>query len=148
VITHTDNVSVPGWSGVGYIIVNPKTGDGGYYISGGENGGFALLAAASLILWIALGTISLFPAAANIAVLVIGAALLLMIAGTMLIVGNKQACFVAAQLAIAIITKASLFKHGRRLLALLAPILGLSSISAWKLCHCNEGPPYCLDFIP
>ena len=37
--THTSNVSVPGWSGVGYIVVNPKTGDGGYYISGGENGG-------------------------------------------------------------------------------------------------------------
>jgi len=40
VTTHTNNVSVPGWSGVRYIVVNPKTGDGGYYISGGENGGF------------------------------------------------------------------------------------------------------------
>jgi len=43
VTTHTSNASVPGWSGVGYIVVNPKTGDGGYYISGGENGAFAKL---------------------------------------------------------------------------------------------------------
>ncbi len=40
VITHTDAVSVPGWSGAGYIIVDPETGDGAYKISGGGNGGF------------------------------------------------------------------------------------------------------------
>ena len=37
--THADNVSVPGWSGAGYIIIDPRTGEGGYYISGGSNGG-------------------------------------------------------------------------------------------------------------
>jgi len=41
VTTHTSNVSVPGWTGSGYIVIDPKTGDGGYYISGGSNGGFA-----------------------------------------------------------------------------------------------------------
>lgn len=39
VITHTDAVSVPGWSGAGYIILDPKTGDGAYKIGGGGNGG-------------------------------------------------------------------------------------------------------------
>ena len=39
VITHTDAVSVPGWSGAGYIITDPMTGDGAYKISGGGNGG-------------------------------------------------------------------------------------------------------------
>ncbi len=39
VTTHTNNVSVPGWSGAGYIIIDPKTGDGAYLISGGANGG-------------------------------------------------------------------------------------------------------------
>ena len=39
VITHTDAVSVPGWRGAGYIIVDPETGDGAYRISGGKNGG-------------------------------------------------------------------------------------------------------------
>jgi len=40
VTTHTDAVSVPGWSGAGYIIIDPVTGDGAYKISGGGNGGF------------------------------------------------------------------------------------------------------------
>jgi hypothetical protein len=51
VITHTDAVSVPGWSGAGYIITDPVTGDGAYKISGGGNGGwYTLLAAASTAL--------------------------------------------------------------------------------------------------
>ena len=43
VTTHTSNVSVPGWTGAGYIVIDPKTGDGGYYISGGSNGGFSVV---------------------------------------------------------------------------------------------------------
>jgi len=43
VTTHTDNVSVPGWSGAGYIVIDPKTGDGAYLISGGTNGGFTTM---------------------------------------------------------------------------------------------------------
>jgi hypothetical protein len=39
VITHADAVSVPGWTGAGYIITDPVTGDGAYKISGGGNGG-------------------------------------------------------------------------------------------------------------
>jgi hypothetical protein len=39
VITHTDAVSVPGWSGAGYIITDPDTGAGAYKIAGGANGG-------------------------------------------------------------------------------------------------------------
>jgi len=38
IITHTDAISVPGWSGAGYIILDPITGDSGYKISGGVNG--------------------------------------------------------------------------------------------------------------
>jgi hypothetical protein len=40
VLTHTDAVSVPGWSGAGYILFDPKTGDGAFKIGGGQNGGF------------------------------------------------------------------------------------------------------------
>jgi len=43
VITHTDNVSVPGWSGAGYAVIDPLTGSDAYMISGGENGGFLLI---------------------------------------------------------------------------------------------------------
>jgi len=40
VITHTDLVSVPGYTGAGYIIFDPVTGDGAYKIAGGGNGGW------------------------------------------------------------------------------------------------------------
>jgi hypothetical protein len=39
VLTHTDAVSVPGWTGAGYILFDPKTGDGAFKIGGGMNGG-------------------------------------------------------------------------------------------------------------
>jgi len=49
VVAHTNNVSVPGWTGAGYIIFNPDTGDGAYKISGGANGAFLLFVGALLI---------------------------------------------------------------------------------------------------
>jgi hypothetical protein len=38
VIAHTDPVSVTGWTGCGYVILDPATGTGAYKISGGANG--------------------------------------------------------------------------------------------------------------
>jgi len=38
-IAHTRNVSVPGWSGAGYLILDPEIMDGSYKIAGGGNGG-------------------------------------------------------------------------------------------------------------
>jgi len=43
VITHADSVSVPGWSGGGYIILDPEDFTGSYKISGGSNGGLMAL---------------------------------------------------------------------------------------------------------
>ena len=40
VITHSDAVSIPGWSGAGYVIIDPETGDGVYKIENGTNGTF------------------------------------------------------------------------------------------------------------
>lgn len=55
VITHSDDVGVPGWTGAGYIIFDPTTGDGAYKIGGGANGtaekvanAFSILAAGAL----------------------------------------------------------------------------------------------------
>lgn len=68
VITHTDAVSVPGWSGAGYIITDPVMGDGAYKISGGGNGGFlaGVLFGMSLFLFISLfftlGSLAILPA--------------------------------------------------------------------------------------
>jgi transglutaminase-like putative cysteine protease len=38
VITHTHAVSVPGWSGAGYVILDPETNVGAWKIGGGSNG--------------------------------------------------------------------------------------------------------------
>jgi hypothetical protein len=40
--THMDAVSVPVWTGAGYIIFDPEAGDGVYKISGIQNGAFLL----------------------------------------------------------------------------------------------------------
>lgn len=37
-IVHTDPISVPGWTGAGYILLDPQTGHGAYKITGGKNG--------------------------------------------------------------------------------------------------------------
>jgi len=42
VITHTDDVSAAHWTGAGYIVFDPQTGDGAYKISGGQNGSFLM----------------------------------------------------------------------------------------------------------
>jgi hypothetical protein len=38
VITPTGSVSVPGWTGAGYVIYDPNTGSGAWKIAGGQNG--------------------------------------------------------------------------------------------------------------
>lgn len=59
VVAHTDRISVPGWTGEGYILFDPATGSGAYKITGGSNGGYLALALSILLAWIAL-----FPAGA------------------------------------------------------------------------------------
>ena len=57
-----NNITVGGWTGVGYIIADPDTGAGAYRISGGENGGqLSTLQAA-------LGLLFLFAAISHLAV--------------------------------------------------------------------------------
>ncbi len=148
VTVHEREVSVPGWTGTGYIVIDPVTGDGAYLISGGGNGGFALIAAGAILLWTSFAALTAFPTLISIAMPIMWAASLFMIAGANLLAGNKIACFISAQLAITIITKATLFKVANYVALALSMILGVSlSMSAWKLCHCGEGPPYCLDPI-
>lgn len=60
VITHTDAVSVPGWTGTGYIIFDPATGDGAYKISGGQNGSWLLLGLLIIGIMMLLAALPLF----------------------------------------------------------------------------------------
>lgn len=54
VITHTDSISLNGWTGAGYIILDPETGEGAYKISGGNNGAFFLFWGAIVFLTVVL----------------------------------------------------------------------------------------------
>lgn len=49
VTTHQAEISVNGWTGSGYIILDPETGAGAYKIGGGANGAILLLFIASLL---------------------------------------------------------------------------------------------------
>lgn len=58
VVTHTSSIDIPGWSGAGYIVIDPEVGNGGFLISGSLNGGaaalvvFPLLAVSAALLWL------------------------------------------------------------------------------------------------
>ncbi len=72
VITHTDAVSVPGWTGSGYLILDPNIGDGAYKIGGGQSGSFyfgSVLGAAIADLLV-FATIFLFMGQAEVAAIV------------------------------------------------------------------------------
>jgi hypothetical protein len=60
VTIHEKSISAYGWSGYGYVIVDPETGAGGYIIEGGGNGGLMMLLGiiymiVALTLFIAIG---------------------------------------------------------------------------------------------
>jgi len=42
-------VSVPGWSGTGYMVIDPTNGDGAFLIGGGGNGGWVEIAIAVIL---------------------------------------------------------------------------------------------------
>jgi len=90
VIAHTDNVSVPGWMGAGYIIFDPETGGGAYKISGGLSGGI-IIAAAALGTALFVGGIFLLVVATTIVPLLIG--LFALILGGVLIGISLQGIF-------------------------------------------------------
>ncbi len=103
VITHTDAVSVPGWTGAGYIIFDPVVGDGAYKISGGVNGGIlagllvlGVLGFLTSLFFFAMGTLL---AVALGAVLLATSILLLMSVGDQ---GYYSQVFVGLSLAAAI----------------------------------------------
>jgi transglutaminase-like putative cysteine protease len=84
VITHTNPVSVPGWTGAGYVILDPETGSGAWKISGGANGGFVtgLIIGAVLVMAMVLLALSFpfFAAGSLLAVAAAGEAIMVLAA--------------------------------------------------------------------
>jgi len=91
VITHTDPVSVPGWSGAGYIIVDPEVGDGAYLISGGTNGSFLYIydnESREIVTWglLAIGILAILqPLTGTLAVALLAIQLIHIVMTTMII---------------------------------------------------------------
>ena len=75
VITHTDPISVSGWSGAGYVVFDPVKGDGAWRIGGGFNGSEILFE------YFILMAVILLTIAALYAALVTGGALGLFLGG-------------------------------------------------------------------
>jgi hypothetical protein len=63
------NITLNGWTGCGYIIINPSTGAGAYMISGGLSGAAILLLIGAILL--AIGIFAELPAAVVLAVVTI-----------------------------------------------------------------------------
>jgi len=61
VTTHTERVNFHGWTGEGYIILDPETGAGAYKISGGANGGILIMLGVALLLLALISTFILGP---------------------------------------------------------------------------------------
>ena len=74
VLIHQAPISQDGWTGAGYVIVDPATGGGGYFIEGGSSGGwYALLFQAVTSLFAILMLVSGLSSAAIIAPIALSA---------------------------------------------------------------------------
>jgi hypothetical protein len=83
VITHTDPISVPGWSGAGYVITDPETGAGAWKIGGGLNGAFLLFLGAILL------TLGVFLFTAAVGILLITYGVIAMFIGFLLVLFSE-----------------------------------------------------------
>ena len=136
VLTHTDNVSVPGWSGSGYAIIDPLTGSNAYMISGGANGGFILILAGTLLLVsVMLLGIFGFAMSAIFQVTLMAVSYLFMTAGLSLILGFKKAC-VASMLIATQLIKSILLKGWSKPFAF---VYAGAMTSPYKVCQCDTG---------
>jgi len=131
----------------GYIIVDPKTGDGGYYISGGSNGGFLLIGAGVALSLVAIGAgifaseLLLFGNISVVIGLLMLAAAAFVAAGVALLLGDRVVgCMLAYSLGVAwltaLINVTGLIGMGLR-------VLGLAGIpaTAREACYCDVGEP-------
>jgi len=137
VTTHTNNVSVPGWSGAGYIVIDPKTGDGAYLISGGSNGAFLLMMGGLLMLMAIsaigmAGPVSLISATFFSSILTVST--LFIAAGLSLLLGYKKACLASITLAIGIINNILLKGWAKPFTFVYIGAIG----PAWQICHCKD----------
>jgi hypothetical protein len=81
VTAHEAAVDFYGSSQVGYIVIDPETGAGGYLIGGGENGGMLIILGLAMILSMSIALIVSAPISVGFAPFVFESALAIIFAG-------------------------------------------------------------------
>jgi hypothetical protein len=90
VMVHEKAISANGWTGYGYVIVDPDTGAGSYLIEGGSNGAILILAGFLILM---IGLLALASGVASIiGALAIILGIAVMVAGFAAIFGNSNLC--------------------------------------------------------
>jgi len=97
VTAHEAAINFYGSSQVGYIVIDPETGSGGYLIGGGENGGFILILSGLITAMIGIALLGIALIGGPIATLllpqiIIASGSLLAAAGFLSIEGERWAC--------------------------------------------------------
>jgi len=142
VTIHESEVSIPGWSGSGYIILD-ELGNGAYLISGGENGGAFTLIGIGMtlsILTIGIATFApellLFGPVTDIVGLLFLAATSFIAAGISLLYGDKLGCMLAYSMGVAFLTA---LIGVTLLISVALEVLGFVDIplSATEACYCK-----------
>ena len=122
VTTHEKRITLNGYTGEGYIILNDQ-GVGAYMINGGMYGGVIVLG--TMILWSSLIILSYGGLLySDIALSLAIAGTSLIAAGAFLLAGNKAACYASASLAMWHIQQALSFRL-KRLFDFLSNIVGI-----------------------
>jgi len=122
VMVHERAITAHGWTGYGYVIIDPDTGAGSYLIEGRGNGAILIFIALAVII---LGAILLFAAG----LVVVGAAflvaaLLIGLAGMALLLGNSSVCKYSLSAAITILIGIPGLMVGGELAAFISLISG------------------------
>lgn len=121
VVTHTNAVSIPGWTGAGYVMMDTETGAAAWKIAGGANGGYLLIIAAAVLFIIAL-----FVANPVLAIFLVAGALLLAGCGLSMLYQDDRFFDIYSLLAVALIGALIGAANGiSALAAFLIPTLGL-----------------------
>jgi hypothetical protein len=98
---HESTINAFGWSGHGYIILDPETGVGAHLIDGGGNGGLMLILAGVIILLWAIMEMSVAPLLSVEAFIMMIVAGALITAGLALAHDNERLCGAAMATALA-----------------------------------------------
>lgn len=146
VTVHQTDITAHGWTGSGYIILDPETGAGAYKISGGANGGGLILLFTGMALVLiavlagpfgleaAAATGLLYPFITKLALLA-AAGVALMAAGVAALAGDKDSCANYLGAATGLLAGVIFGPFGEGLAGILGALVGIGTgLNAYLIC--------------